>query len=122
MKKTHFMKQKENNYAFVDSQNLNLSIRSLGWRVDYRRFRIYLQENMAFKRHSFFSDISKGILHSTLLFKKPDSFSFLNLRSYTKTARRKEIAMPNSSCMQWWSMGIMRRRSSSPVTEIFIVW
>ncbi|MBI4268319.1 NYN domain-containing protein [Candidatus Uhrbacteria bacterium] len=35
---------KENNYAFIDSQNLNLSIQSLGWRLSYRRFRIYLKE------------------------------------------------------------------------------
>ncbi|MDO8592538.1 MAG: NYN domain-containing protein [bacterium] len=33
-----------NNYAFIDSQNLNLSIRDLGWRLDFCRFRIYLKE------------------------------------------------------------------------------
>jgi uncharacterized LabA/DUF88 family protein len=32
------------NYAFVDSQNLNLSIRDLGWKLDFARFRIYLRE------------------------------------------------------------------------------
>ncbi|MDP2586799.1 MAG: NYN domain-containing protein [Candidatus Komeilibacteria bacterium] len=31
-----------NNYVFIDSQNLNLSIRSLGWKLDFRRFRRYL--------------------------------------------------------------------------------
>lgn len=35
---------KGNNYAFIDSQNLNLGIRSLGWKLDYKKFRIYLQE------------------------------------------------------------------------------
>lgn len=35
---------KENNYAFIDSQNLNLSIRELGWKLDWRRFRVYLKE------------------------------------------------------------------------------
>lgn len=38
------MISKENNYAFIDSQNLNLSIRSLGWVLDFRRFRVYLAE------------------------------------------------------------------------------
>lgn len=38
------MRQKENNFAFIDSQNLNLSIRSLGWALDFKRFRIYLKE------------------------------------------------------------------------------
>lgn len=32
------------NYAFIDSQNLNLSIQSLGWKLDFARFRIYLKE------------------------------------------------------------------------------
>lgn len=32
------------NYAFVDSQNLNLGIQKLGWKLDFKRFRIYLTE------------------------------------------------------------------------------
>jgi len=32
------------NYAYIDSQNLNLGIRSLGWNLDYKRFRVYLKE------------------------------------------------------------------------------
>jgi uncharacterized LabA/DUF88 family protein len=31
-----------NNYAFIDSQNLNLSIREQGWIIDFRKFRLYL--------------------------------------------------------------------------------
>ena len=31
------------NYAFIDSQNLNLGIRSLGWHVDYKKLRLYLK-------------------------------------------------------------------------------
>jgi len=38
------MKKKENNYAFIDSQNLNLSIRAQGWTLDYRKFRRYLED------------------------------------------------------------------------------
>jgi len=33
-----------NNYAFIDSQNLNLSIEQQGWKLDFKRFRIYLQQ------------------------------------------------------------------------------
>ena len=36
--------KKENNYAFIDGQNLNLGIRSLGWILDMGKFRIYLKE------------------------------------------------------------------------------
>lgn len=32
-----------NNYAFIDSQNLNLGVRSLGWKMDYRKLRLYLK-------------------------------------------------------------------------------
>lgn len=36
--------KKKNNYAFIDSQNLNLSILSQGWKLDWKRLRVYLQE------------------------------------------------------------------------------
>lgn len=36
--------QKLNNYAFIDSQNLYLAIKELGWKLDYKKFRIYLKE------------------------------------------------------------------------------
>ncbi len=35
--------QPANNYAFIDSQNLNLGVRSLGWILDYQKFRLYLK-------------------------------------------------------------------------------
>ncbi|MDP3143747.1 MAG: NYN domain-containing protein [Candidatus Omnitrophota bacterium] len=38
------MKNKENNYAFIDSNNLNLGILSQGWKLDFARFRIYLKD------------------------------------------------------------------------------
>ena len=38
------MQKKENNYAFIDSQNLNMGIKELGWKLDWKRFRIYLKE------------------------------------------------------------------------------
>jgi len=31
-------------YAFIDSQNLNVSTQKLGWKMDWRKFRVYLQE------------------------------------------------------------------------------
>jgi len=31
-----------NNYAFIDSQNLNLAIQGQGWKLDFKRFRRYL--------------------------------------------------------------------------------
>lgn len=48
------MRKKENNYAFIDSQNLNLGIQKLGWKLDYRKFRIYLSEKYAVKKAYLF--------------------------------------------------------------------
>ena len=36
--------KKQNNYAFIDSQNLNLSIKECGWDLDFGRFRKYLND------------------------------------------------------------------------------
>ena len=38
------MRAKSNNYAFIDSQNVNLGIRAQGWELDFGRFRIFLKD------------------------------------------------------------------------------
>jgi uncharacterized LabA/DUF88 family protein len=48
------MTQKTNNHAFIDSQNLNLSIKELGWNLDFKRFRIYLQEKYSITKAFLF--------------------------------------------------------------------
>jgi uncharacterized LabA/DUF88 family protein len=35
---------KRGNYAFIDSQNLNLGVQKAGWKMDWRKFRRYLKE------------------------------------------------------------------------------
>lgn len=42
------------NYAFIDSQNLNLSIREQGWTLDFAKFRIYLKDKYAIKKAFLF--------------------------------------------------------------------
>lgn len=48
------MIKKENNYAFIDGQNLYLAIRELGWKLDYKKFRIYLAEKYNVKKAYMF--------------------------------------------------------------------
>jgi uncharacterized LabA/DUF88 family protein len=36
--------QKPNVYAFIDSQNLNVSTQKFGWKMDWRKFRQFLDE------------------------------------------------------------------------------
>ena len=54
------MKNKENNYAFIDSQNLNLSIQSLGWNLDFVRYRVYLREKYQVGKAFLFIGYIKG--------------------------------------------------------------
>jgi len=37
-------KAPKTNYAFIDSQNLNLGSQRMGWKVDWRKFREYLRK------------------------------------------------------------------------------
>ena len=37
--------KKPNTYAFIDSQNLNLGTQRMGWKLDWRKFREYLENN-----------------------------------------------------------------------------
>ena len=43
MKKKNKIEKKQVNYAFIDSQNLNLGVRSQKWILDWRTFRQYLR-------------------------------------------------------------------------------
>ena len=38
------MDSAKKNYAFIDSQNLNLGAQELGWKIDYKKFNVYLRE------------------------------------------------------------------------------
>src|SRR3990167_2666741 len=38
------MKPDRTHYAFIDSQNLNLAVREQGWKLNFRRFRKYLED------------------------------------------------------------------------------
>lgn len=64
---------KENNFAFIDSQNLNLAIRSLGWKLDFKKFRIYLKD----KYH-----ITKAFLFIGYLPGNESLYSFLQESGY----------------------------------------
>lgn len=38
------MKEKQNNFAYVDGANLHKGVTSLSWSLDYKRFRVWLSE------------------------------------------------------------------------------
>jgi len=43
------MDKKENNYAFIDSQNVNMGVEEIGWKLDFRKLIIYLKEKYSVK-------------------------------------------------------------------------
>jgi uncharacterized LabA/DUF88 family protein len=47
-------------YAFIDSQNLNLGIKSLGWDLDWRKFRQYLKNKYHVKKAFLFIGYKPG--------------------------------------------------------------
>ncbi len=47
-------KQKPVIYAFIDSQNLNLGVRSQGWSLDFQKFRIFLQDKYRVRKAFLF--------------------------------------------------------------------
>ena len=46
--------KKERNIAFIDAQNLHLWTQSDNWRIDFKRFRVYLQEKFQVEEAYFF--------------------------------------------------------------------
>ncbi len=46
-------------YAFIDSQNLNLGVQASGWKLDFRKFRLYLKNKYGVsKAYLFIGQIS----------------------------------------------------------------
>jgi len=54
------MYKKENNYAFIDSQNVNLAIRELGWKLDWHKFRVLLREKYSITKAYLFVGYLQG--------------------------------------------------------------
>lgn len=54
------MQQGDKKYAFIDSQNVYLSIQSLGWKLDFARFRIYLKEKYGVSKAFLFIGYIEG--------------------------------------------------------------
>ncbi|KAF0152211.1 MAG: hypothetical protein FD143_1308 [Ignavibacteria bacterium] len=48
------MLKKENNFAFIDGQNLNLGIKGSGWLLDLKKFRVYLREKYSVQKAYYF--------------------------------------------------------------------
>lgn len=48
------------NYAFIDSQNLNLGVKSTGWTLDFQKFRLYLKNKFGVAKAYLFIGMKPG--------------------------------------------------------------
>ena len=54
------MAKKKSIYAFIDSQNLNLGVQSAGWKLDFRKFRLYLKNKYGVGKAYLFIGLKPG--------------------------------------------------------------
>lgn len=66
-------KSKPKIYAFIDSQNLNLGVKSQGWDLDFRRFRILLEEKY---------NVDKAFLFIGLIPENQSIYTYLQKSGY----------------------------------------
>lgn len=60
-------------YAFIDSQNLNLGVQSQGWKLDFKKFRLYLKNKY---------DVEKAYLFIGLVPGNEQLYSYLSSAGY----------------------------------------
>ncbi len=77
-----------NNYAFIDSQNLNLGVNSQGWKLDFARFRVYLKDKYNVqKAFLFIGHISSNLILYQFLNKSGYELIFKNVLEFKKGNR-----------------------------------
>lgn len=54
------MNSEKNNFAFIDSQNLNLGVKSRGWTLDFARFRVFLKDKYKVNKAFLFIGFMPG--------------------------------------------------------------
>lgn len=54
MSKEGTPEKSQNNYAFIDGQNLHAGVESLGWKLDHKKFREFLRQELGVKKAYMF--------------------------------------------------------------------
>ena len=65
---------KKRNYAFIDSQNLNLGVLDQGWKLDFSRFRVYLNDKYNVEKAFLFIGYMPG---NTQLYTRLQEYGYL---------------------------------------------
>ena len=92
--------KKQTVYVFIDSQNLNLGVRDLGWKLDFKKFFIYLKDKYKVSKvflfigyletnQSLYSNLKKWGYQ--LVFKPAIRFGKLNIKGYEELEKEKKL-------------------------------
>jgi uncharacterized LabA/DUF88 family protein len=75
------------NYAFIDSQNLNLSIRDQGWLLDFAKFRIYIRDRF---------NVAKAYLFIGYVYNNQSLYTYLQTAGYI-VIFKPTLILPNET-------------------------
>jgi uncharacterized LabA/DUF88 family protein len=78
--------EENNNYAFIDSQNLNLSIEEIGWHLDFKKLYVYLKYKHKTAKTFLFIGYIKG---NEYLYNKLQSYGYIIIFKPTLDDRGK---------------------------------
>lgn len=81
-------KEKQIIYAFIDSQNLNLGVQSLGWKLDFKKFFIYLKDKFKIQKAFLFIGF---IDKNQNLYKKLKDFGYTLVFKPTLNSKKEGI-------------------------------
>lgn len=84
------LKNSHGNYIFIDSQNLNMAIKGSGWKLDFRKFRIYLRAKYKVTRAFLFLGYVAG---NESLYSKLQEFGYIII--FKPTLGKKGIVKGN---------------------------
>lgn len=88
MGKRKILKKYPRVYAFIDSQNLNLGVQSLGWKLDFKKFRIYLKDKFRVQKAFLFIGY---IAENKNLYRKLKDFGYLLIFKPTLKSSKNSI-------------------------------
>lgn len=86
-------------YAFIDSQNLNLGVQKFGWKLDWRKFRQFLEDEFGVSRAYLFIGY---IPENEALYEQMHDvgFSIVLKPTFDMTRPRPESSMPDQNTDQ----------------------
>ena len=94
------MKQQENNYAFIDGNNLYRGVKNSGWKIDFFRFRKWLSDKYK---------VSTAYYFIGLIPKEKDMYEFLQEKNKLKIILSPSI---QEKC------SILLKRTNAPITYL----